>query len=131
MNVFSCEGRIVADAQLRTTNSGQQLASFRIASNVGYGDNASTLWIDCTIWGQRAEKVVQSLVKGQQIFVNGELSERTWQKDDGTEGRALQLRVGDFSYGKSKGGEQGGMSDSTGNSNTNNGGGMDDDEIPF
>lgn len=108
MNTFSCEGRIVQNAELRQTNSGDALSSFRLASNVGFGDNKSTLWIDCTIWGKRAQTLNSMLPKGQQVFINGELSERVYPKKDGTEGRSLSLRVNELSFGKGTGDSNGG-----------------------
>lgn len=132
MNVFSCEGRIVQDAELRTTNNGTQVAGFRLASNVGYGDNQTTLWLNCSLWGQRAEKVANSLKKGQQVMINGELSLREYQRNDGTSGSSLELRVNDFAYGKggeAAGGQGGGYG---GEDQTKGQGAGDmDDEIPF
>jgi len=126
MNSFSCDMRIVADAEVRQHN-GTSFASFRGASNTGFGDNQSTLWLDCTLWGARGEKLAPSLVKGNQVFVSGDLSMRTWNKPDGTQGSALSLRVNELAYGKSKGGDsapQGGQTD-------NQSAGDEDDEIPF
>ena len=94
MNTFSCEGRIVQDAQLRQTNKGDPLSSFRLASNVGFGDNQTTLWIDCTIWGKRAQTLNPMLPKGQQVFICGELSERVYPKNDGKEGRTTSFKKG-------------------------------------
>lgn len=119
MNVFTCEGRIVQNAELRKAND-TSLASFRLASNVGFGDKQTTLWIDCTIWGNRADSLVTSLVKGQQVMVSGELSERTFNRQDGSEGKALQLRVNDLGYGKSPAGQSSAETSVE-----------DDDDIPF
>lgn len=127
MNSFTCDMRIVADAEIRQHN-GTPFASFRGASNTGFGDNQSTLWLDCTLWGARGEKLATSLVKGNQIFVNGDLSLRTWDKPDGTKGSALSLRVNELAYGKSKGSDgapQGGQA------NNQSAGSDLDDEIPF
>ena len=125
MNTFSCEGRIVQNAELRQTNSGDALSSFRLASNVGFGEKQTTLWIDCTIWGKRAQTLNSMLPKGQQVFVNGELSERVYQKKDGTEGRSLSLRVNDLSFGK-------GTGDANGGQNQHNPSKVEiDDDIPF
>jgi single-strand DNA-binding protein len=130
MNSFNCEGRIVAPAELRETN-GTSLSSFRLASNVGFGDRQTTLWIDCTIWGKRAETLNPMLPKGQQVFVNGELSLRTYPKKDGTEGSSLSLRVNDLSFGKGAGGEaNGGNNGGVGQTNNQSQEPLDDD-IPF
>lgn len=129
MNSFNCEGRIVAPAELRETN-GTSLSNFRLASNVGFGDRQTTLWIDCTIWGKRAETLNPMLPKGQQVFVNGELSLRTYPKKDGTEGSSLSLRVNDLSFGKGTSDANGGGGNANGQTNNQAMETLDDD-IPF
>ena len=57
-----------------------------------------TLWVDCAIWGKQGEGAVKYLLKGQQIFVNGELSTREYEKDGVTK-TSLSLKVNSFSFG--------------------------------
>ena len=43
----------------------------------GYGNRAQTIWLDCALWGKRAESgLVPYLVKGQTVGVHGELGTR-------------------------------------------------------
>ena len=44
MNKITATGRIAADAEVRFTPSGDPVASFRIASDVGFGDKKTTNW---------------------------------------------------------------------------------------
>ena len=101
-------GRIGRDAEVRYTPSGAVVAGFPVATDHGYGDNKKTIWIECSIWGERAEKVAPHLIKGKQISVHGELHEETWQKKDGSEGKRLKLDVRSFDFcgGKEEGGER-------------------------
>jgi single-strand DNA-binding protein len=71
---------------------------FAIGTNVGFGDNKKTMWVDCAIWGKQGESAVRYLVKGQQIFVNGELLTKEYEIK-GVVKTILTLRVNSFSFG--------------------------------
>lgn len=108
MNVFTGIGRIGRDAEVRSTQNGTSVAGFPVAVDVGYGENKSTLWLDCALFGKRAEGgLVQYLTKGQQVGVSGEIGTRQFQKNDGSQGFAVTLRLNDV---KLAGGQQGGQS---------------------
>ena len=92
-NVFSFTGSLGRDGELKTVNN-QSLVSFAVANSIGFGDKKTTLWLDCTLWGKRAETVAQYLTKGQSVFVSGELSTREYQAKDGSGTKtALALNV--------------------------------------
>jgi single-strand DNA-binding protein len=76
MNVFTFTGNL--GRECRTGNNGTTpVCNFAVAVKSGFGDNATTLWIDCALWGKQAEsKLVNYLVKGQQVAVSGELGMR-------------------------------------------------------
>ena len=96
--VYSALGRIGRDAEVRQTQSGTAMAGFPVAVDVGFGDNKTTLWLDASIWGKRAESgLTQYLVKGQQVWVAGEIGTREYQKRDGTPGFAVTLKVAEIS----------------------------------
>lgn len=99
MNVFTVSGRCVADGELRTTNSNDQVLSFRMANDVGWGDRKHVNWIDCSYWGKRAAAVAPYVLKGGKITVSGELKLETYQKKDGSEASKLSLRVQDLDLG--------------------------------
>jgi single-strand DNA-binding protein len=42
----------------------------------GFGDNKTTVWLDCTLWGDRGEKLAPMILKGDRIGVTGELGTR-------------------------------------------------------
>jgi single-strand DNA-binding protein len=57
-----------------------------IACNEVWKDKAGvkqerTEWIRCVIWGQQAENCAKYLVKGQQVYVEGRLQTREYEKD--------------------------------------------------
>lgn len=107
MNVFNGIGRVGRNAEVRHTANGTAVAGFPVAVDVGYGDNKSTLWLDCALFGKRAESgLVQYLTKGQQVGVTGELGTRQFQKNDGTQGFAVTLRLNDVTLAGSQQGGQ-------------------------
>ena len=99
MNVFAFTGNLGQDCRTNSVN-GTAVANFSVAAKAGYGDKEQTLWIDCALWGKRAEGgIVQYLTKGQQVAVHGELSTR---EHDGK--TYLQCRVNDVTLVGSKAG---------------------------
>lgn len=88
---FSDVGRIGKDAITRFTGSGDPVTGFTVAVDSGFGDKKQTIWMDCSAWGKRWEGVAPYLVKGSQVFVQGELGTREH------EGKTyLTIRVADL-----------------------------------
>jgi single-strand DNA-binding protein len=81
-------GNLVDDPKLRTTESGLDVAGFRIASTARRFDaqtgrhvDAGSLFLSVTCWRSLAGNVAQSLRKGDPVLVTGKLSTRTFEKD--------------------------------------------------
>jgi len=70
-----------------------QVAEFSLASRTGKDE---TTWINCAVWGTRADVVAKYLYKGAKVTVVGSGKLRTYEKKDGSEGSSLELRVSDF-----------------------------------
>lgn len=99
MNTFSATGNLGKDCRVnQTTNS--TVCGFALAVKSGYGDNAQTLWIDCSVWGKQAEsRLPEYLVKGQQVAVSGELGQR---EHEGKNYLTLRVNSIDLIGGKSE-----------------------------
>lgn len=70
-------GRLGRDAESRHLGNGTPLLSFAVATDEGWGENKTTQWVDCAIFGKRAEGGLgQYLVKGQTVWVTGNISLR-------------------------------------------------------
>ena len=128
-------GRIGKDAEARTTQGGTAIASFSVASDVGFGDKKETQWFGCSIFGKRAEGgLTQYLVKGTQVAVSGGLSTREYNGKTYLEVRVdeIDLMGGKQQSAGGRGGNQpvAGQSTPTGGSGRENPPGLDDD-IPF
>lgn len=98
MNVWTFTGRLGADGELRTTQSGEKVLGFRVANDVGFGERKTTQWVDCSIWGRRAESLAPHLTKGKQVVISGEVTLREFDKRDGTRGAGLSVRVAEIDF---------------------------------
>jgi single-strand DNA-binding protein len=126
MNTCTFEGRLPRDAVLKPVGE-NMVSNFSIASDVGFGDRKTTLWIECSIWGKRGEALNKSLLKGQQVILVGELSTREYDKDGQTK-TSLSLNVQSLAFGSApKDAEGQTMTSSTTIADNN----TLDDEIPF
>lgn len=77
-------GNLTRDPELRTTAGGKEVCTLRLAVNTGYGDNKRVLYIDAIVWGKQATTCAERLTKGSQVLAEGELQERSWEKDGTT-----------------------------------------------
>ncbi|GGH24634.1 single-strand binding protein [Cribrihabitans marinus] len=121
MNTFTFTGRVVADHDGVRQVGDNKVLNFRVASDVGFSNHKSTLWLSCALWNKRAEALAPMLSKGQFVAISGELSQREYEKDGQTR-TALEVRVGEVDLGpKVQGGSQ----------QPTSSGGQVDDEVPF
>jgi single-strand DNA-binding protein len=105
-NKISFTGRLVADAESRFIPSGEAICTFRVASDVGYGDKKITNWFNCQLWGTRAEKLVQYLTKGLPVTVFGTLQMREWENKEGVKQLSPDIRVDEIVMHGTKSAEQ-------------------------
>lgn len=89
-------GRLGKDCTVNTVN-GKNVMNFTVAHSEKYKDSQGnlqekTIWVDCAYWSDRTA-VAQYLQKGTQVFVEGQPEARSFQRNDGTPGSSLSLRV--------------------------------------
>lgn len=94
INVFTFAGHLGRDAEIRQTKDDKSVTGFAVGVDVGYGDNKQTMWVDCSMWGDRGERLADYLVKGAQLTVTGEASLQTYTSN-GVEKTKLCCRVND------------------------------------
>lgn len=107
-------GRLTADPILRATPSGQQVASFSLATNRVWNDKAgqkqeAVEFHNIVVWGKQAEVASKFLSKGGLALIEGRLQTRGWQDKQGqnrktTEIIADRIQLGPRSGGGAKGG---------------------------
>ncbi len=74
MQSLTVTGGLGRDAELKTTQGGDDILSFSVGSSQGYGDKKTTNWFRCTVWGKRGRSIAEYLTKGTKVTVQGELS---------------------------------------------------------
>ncbi len=94
MNTAQFAGRLGRNADLRKGDTpSKSVCNFSIAVNVGFGEKKRTLWVGCALWGERAEKLAQYLIKGSAVSVSGDVDLRQYDKKDGTAGAEITCNV--------------------------------------
>ena len=105
VNVAAISGNLTRDAELRMTQSGAAVLSFSVAVNDSvrdpqtgqYEDRAS--FIDCVMFGQRAQSVAPYLRKGTFVSAQGSLSWSQWQdRDTGKNRSKVEVRVREINF---------------------------------
>jgi single-strand DNA-binding protein len=76
-------GNLGRDPEVRSTPSGQPVATFTLATSRRWRDKSGqkqeqTEWHTVVVWGKQAEIAGQYLTKGKQIYVEGRLQTRSW-----------------------------------------------------
>lgn len=84
LNKVMLIGRLGADPETRTAASGKSVTKFRMATDSGWGDNKTTDWHNIVTFDKTAESCARYLSKGRMVYVEGRVSYRKWDKDDGT-----------------------------------------------
>jgi single-strand DNA-binding protein len=93
-------GNLVADPEIRYTQSGAAVASFTVASTPRTFDKGSGEWKDgealflrCNVWRQVAENVAESLARGSRVLVTGRLRQRSFETKEGEKRTVIELDV--------------------------------------
>lgn len=87
-NVTILCGRATKDVEVKTTNSGTNIATISLAVN--HKDDV-TSYFDCVCFGKTAEIAGKYVTKGKQITVVGRLQQRKWQDKDGNNRYAVEV----------------------------------------
>lgn len=84
MNKVMITGNLVRSPELRTTTSGISVCSFTVAVNRrGKRDEQQEVdYFNVTAWRERGETCAKYLSKGKKVLVTGQVSVRTWEKDE-------------------------------------------------
>ena len=93
-------GNLTADPELRWTQSGAAVADFTVAStprtydrNAGEWRDGDTLFMRCSVWRETAENVAESLRKGMRVIVQGRLTQRSYDTQQGERRTVVELQV--------------------------------------
>lgn len=143
-------GNLGRDPEMRTTQSGSQVANFSVATSSRYKDRdgnmqEETEWHRIVAFGRLAEICGQYLHKGKQVYIEGRIQTRSWddketgQKRYTTEIVAQEMQMlsragdsgGDFGGGGGGGGGYQSQAAAQGAGSSGPAPAGDDDDLPF
>ena len=132
-------GNLGRDPEVRTTPSGQNVASFTLATSPQWKDKdgsrqEQTEWHNVVVWGRLAEVAGQYLTKGKQVFMEGSIQTRSWEdKTSGEKKYRTEVVADNFQMLGSRGdsGMGGRAPRGAGGGNGGHAPAPDDDDIPF
>lgn len=106
LNHIVIMGRLARDPELRRTQTGTPVASFRLAVERDFKDKASgeriTDWIDVTAWSYTAEFVSRYFTMGRMAVVSGRLQMRDWTDKNGIKRTSAEIVADSVYWGDSR-----------------------------
>lgn len=96
LNSVTLMGRLVADPELKTTQNGTSVVSFRLAVERNYapqGQERQADFLPCVAWRQAAEFIGKYFTKGRMIAVEGSLQSRNYEDKNGQKRTAYEVIV--------------------------------------
>ncbi len=106
LNHIVLMGRLVRDPELRRTQSGVPVASFRIAVDRDFGNRETgereADFIDVVAWRQTGEFVSKYFAKGRMAVVSGRLQMRSWTDNQGNKRTNAEVVADNVYFGDSK-----------------------------
>ena len=119
-------GNLTRDPEVRRTQSGMAIMTFGIAVNDRRRNQQTGEWedyanfIDCTMFGTRAEAVSNYLSKGSKIGVEGKLRYSTWERE-GQKRSKLEVIVDELEFLSPRNSQGGGYQQNGGGYQQNGG----------
>jgi len=107
VNHLDLQCRMVADPEVKTTNSGANVANFRVAWSEKYKDKENKLFIECKAFSAQAEFLGKYFRKGQELVLEGKLTTEEWETQDGQKRSKIVLLVSNVHFSGKKGEEAG------------------------
>lgn len=103
LNRVMLAGRITKELESKVLQNGSNVCSFSIAVNRSWKDDQGVKvekveFINCVMFGKSAEAFVKWNHKGDEIYVEGRIQNRSWDKPDGTKGYATDIVVDKWDF---------------------------------
>lgn len=101
MNSVVLSGYVATDIELKSTQNGIPVTSFKLAVKRPKTKNDITDFFTLVCWRHTAEFVAKHLSKGSGIEVKGILTTRSWEDKDGAKRTTVEVVVDEVEFGKS------------------------------
>ena len=106
LNKIIIMGRMTADPELKTTQTGTPVVSFTLAVDRNFKDKQTgeraVDFIPCNAWRQTAEFVSRYFNKGRMAGVEGSLQMRKWTDKDGNKRTSAEVVAENVYFGDTK-----------------------------
>ncbi len=110
INRVNISGNLTRDPELRMTGGGTQILSFGVAVNDRRRNPQSGEWedypnyVDCVVFGARAEPLSRFLAKGSKVAIEGKLRYSSWETKEGQKRSKLEVIVDEVEFLSSRNG---------------------------
>lgn len=100
-------GRITKDLEVKSLSNGNKVLSFGLATNRNWKDQQGTKHEDATFhniiaFGKQAEVITQYCAKGDELYIEGRIQNRTYDKQDGTKAYVSEVILENFQFGQKR-----------------------------
>lgn len=114
LNLVQIIGRLGRDPELRYGQSGGAVANFNVATDESYNDRDGnkverTEWHRITVFGRMAENCANFLTKGSLVYVEGSLTTRKWQDQNGQDRFTTEIKAQRVQFLDRQGGQDDGQ----------------------
>lgn len=100
LNTCVLMGRLTANPELRTTQTGKSVASFSLAVDRDFQQSGEKQadFISVVAWGKTAEFIDKYFRKGRMIAIQGHIQTRTYTDKDGNKRKATEVVADKVSF---------------------------------
>lgn len=112
INHVNISGNLTRDPELRSTAGGTNILSFGVAVSDRRKNPQTGQWqdvpnfIDCIVFGQRAEALSRYISKGAKVAIAGKLHYSSWETKDGQRRSKLEVIVDEIDFLSRANGQQ-------------------------
>ena len=109
INRVLISGNITRDPELKAATGGTQILRFGVAVNDRRRNPQTNEWedypnfVDCVMFGSRADALSRYLAKGTKVAVEGKLRYSSWEAQDGSRRSKLEVVVDELEFMAAKG----------------------------
>lgn len=104
INRVNITGNLTRDPELRATAGGTQMLAFGVAVNDRRRNQQTGEWedvpnfVDCIVFGSRAEAVSRFISKGSKVAIEGKLRYSAWETKEGQRRSKLEVIVDEIDF---------------------------------
>ncbi len=104
INKVVISGNLTRDGEIRNTQSGTSVLNLGVAVNDRVRNATTGEWedypnyVNCVVFGRRAEAVAQYLTKGTKVVIEGKLRWSQWSDNDGKNRSKIEVIVDEIEF---------------------------------